>query len=333
MKQRTIKCPHCGQEIIINEEEILQHDKQDSRKCSNKTLTFIILFLIATAICVTGAFFYHQTETEKEYRAYEYAIGSHDPLVLQNYLNTYQEAPSEHIDSIRQHLLVIQQMEQEWSNALVSRSESMMKQYLERYPDSPHKKEAECIIDSIDWINVTTANTEDAYNSYMEEHPNGQHLDEAHVAIGLLKDKSVTPIEAQMVKGIFRSFFQAVNARNEEGMLKVVCLPLNSFLNKQGAGKEELVTFMNKQWKENVANMNWHICDDDYQIEKKESVIDNASDKAVEGKEFEYSVLFTAVQRTDMKEPKTTRETTYHIKGHINAQGLITELNLSRVQK
>ena len=58
--------------------------------------------------------------------------------MLQNYLDTYNDAPVEHRDSIMSHLEVLKRVDLDWTNAVVSN------------PNSIHSVEAKIKIDSLD---------------------------------------------------------------------------------------------------------------------------------------------------------------------------------------
>ncbi len=49
-------------------------------------------------------YFYDNANRNKEMEAYEYAMQSSDPMVLQSYLDTYKDADEAHRDSIMAHL-------------------------------------------------------------------------------------------------------------------------------------------------------------------------------------------------------------------------------------
>ena len=68
--------------------------------------------------------FYRNAQGDKEEAAYEYALSSNDPQVLQNYLDTYTDAPEAHRDSISAHLEYFAQLDRDWTNVVVSGSKS-----------------------------------------------------------------------------------------------------------------------------------------------------------------------------------------------------------------
>ena len=129
----------------------INDEKEPNTSSKNKmriVLISLIVAVVAVAICYA---FYSNAQSNKESEAYEYAMTSSDPMVLQSYLDTYKDAPEAHIDSIQAHLTLIKQMGQDWTNAVVTGTKSALQQYLEQHPDSPFKALAMIKLDSIDW--------------------------------------------------------------------------------------------------------------------------------------------------------------------------------------
>ena len=100
-------------------------------------------------------------------------------LVLRNYLFSYPEAPQAHRDSILARLDMLDQEEDVWAEAIVSRTRSKLQAYIDRYPNSVHRPEVLFCLDSIDWVSATTADSEEAYADYISKHADGEHIDEA----------------------------------------------------------------------------------------------------------------------------------------------------------
>lgn len=125
------------------------------KKKSNRGV-IIISLIFAFLVCGIFYYFYDSANKNKELEAYEYAMQSSDPMVLQSYLDTYKDADEAHRDSIMAHLELLKQTDQDWTNAVVSGSKEALQAYLDKYPDSPHKQEVLNKIDSIDW-NVAKA--------------------------------------------------------------------------------------------------------------------------------------------------------------------------------
>ena len=238
---------------------------QEPQKKKNTRSIFIISFIFAVLACGIMYYFYDSANRNKEMEAYEYAMQSSDPMVLQSYLDTYKDADEAHRDSIMAHLDLLKQNDQDWTNAVVSGSKEALEAYLQKYPNSLHKQEALLKIDSLDWNVAKAADTADAYQAYLDAHVDGTHIEEAENALKKVKSRDLQPEEKQMVSGLFRQFFQSINSHNVDGLTATCEDILSSLLGKNSATKADVVTFMDKLYKDNVANMNWHI-NNDYQI-------------------------------------------------------------------
>ena len=170
---------------------------------------------------------------------------SDDPTVLQTYLDTNPDAPEAHRDSIEARLESLKQTDIDWTNAVVSGSRTALEDYLTKHPDSEHKAEALHKIDSLDWIDATNGNSEQSYTAYLNEHANGEYVDQANNALKALKAKTVQPEEKTMVSATFRHFFQAINAKNEDGLTATVAPLMTNFLGKTDATRADVAVFRN----------------------------------------------------------------------------------------
>ncbi|SUB79243.1 Predicted membrane protein [Segatella buccae] len=281
----------------------------------------IAAFIIALAICGVCFYFYNQAKDNKEHEAYEYAMTSNDPMVLQSYLDTYRaDAPEEHIDSIQSHLAMLRQQDQEWTNVLVSGSKAALEDYLAKHPDTPHRGEINNKLDSLDWVDAQRQNTVDAYQEYLNSHPEGAHIDEAAENIKKVKSKEVQPEERARLNDLFRKFFQSINSRNEDRLTDQVEDVLASFLGKDGATKSDVISFMHKIYKEDVTNMNWHLAND-YTIQKREVGED----------EYEYQVQFSAKQNVEYSDASKNSETRYKITATVSPQMKISSFNMVKI--
>ena len=291
---------------------------EPEKKKSNRSI-LIISLIFAVLVCGIMYYFYDNANRAKEQEAYEYAMQSTDPMVLQSYLDTYKDADEAHRDSIMAHLEQLKQTDQDWTNAVVSGSKEALETYLQKYPNSPHKQEAWDKIDSIDWNVAKNADNADAYQLYLDTHTDGAHIEEAENALKKVKSRDLQPEEKQMINGIFRQFFQSINSRNADGLTATCEDILSSLLGKSTATKADVVTFMDKLYKEDVANMNWHI-NNDYQIKKRE----------VGDGEYEYQVQFSARQDID-KTDGSKQGNLFKINGVVSPDGKISSFNMAKV--
>ncbi len=285
---------------------------------SNRSI-IIFSFIFAAIVCGIMYYFYDSANKNKEEEAYEYAMQSTDPMVLQSYLDTYKDTNQAHIDSIQAHLTLLKQGDMDWTNALVSGSKEALEAYLQKYPNSPHKQEVNNKIDSIDWAFAKNQDTADGYQAYLSAHADGSHIEEAENALKKVNGRDLQPEEKQMVSSIFRKFFQSINSHNSSRLTDTCEDVLASLLGKSSATKADVVTFMEKLYKDDVVNMNWHI-NNDYQIKKRE-VGDN---------EYEYQVQFSARQDLDLNDG-SKKEHLFKINGVVSPAGKVSSFNMSKV--
>ncbi len=348
---RVISCPQCGEVYFSDQHECPRchhanatpaaqteneqvHERSASQQSASATAqpqatpnipktgrrtTLIVSLTIALLACAVSFYFYTHAQKDQEQEAYEFALDSNDPIILQDYLDRYRDASPAHRDSVQVRLTRLQQIDIEWTNTLVSNSKSALEQYLQRHPDTPHREEAMYKIDSLDWIVASGINTADAYRSYLEDHPNGRYADQVKDAVKQLNAQTVQPEERQLISTIFRQFFESINAKDEDELTNTVNSVLTSFLGKSDASKNDVVTFLHKLYNDNVASMTWRTLND-YKIDKKEIGQD----------EYEYTVNFSANQEVEHKDD--TRTTShYRIKAKVNPDGKITEFNMTRI--
>lgn len=285
-------------------------------------LTIALISVVALLFIGLGAYFFFGSSGNKEQQAYEYALNSNDPAVLESYLNNYRDADPMHRDKISQQLAQLKQSELDWTNTMVSGSKTALADFLSKYPNSTHKAEAERKIDSLDWLVAKKANTAEAYNLYVTEHPNGVYIDEANSSLNVAKTKNITPKEKEMLALVFRSVFRSINDRDDEGLTSNFSDFLSSFLGKSNASKSDVIAFLNKIYKDDITAMEWR-ANNDMKITKREIGID----------EYEYSVDFSAKQKIEREDEGQETEANYRIKAKVNPDGKITELNMVKVIK
>ena len=287
------------------------------KKNHNALIAAVILAIVLCGVCF---YFYNDAKTSKEEEAYEYAMKSDDPLVLQTYLDNYKDAPEAHIDSIQAHLDALKQIDADWTNAVVSGSKQALLDYLTKHPDSEHKAEAQHKIDSIDWAFAANANTMDELQAYLDEHPNGEHVDQANSAIQKLKVKTVQPEEKVMVTASLRHFFQAVNANDEAALQASVAPVMSNFLGKADATKADAAVFLQKIYKDDITGMTWKL-GNDAKIDKREVGQD----------EYEYTVNISATQDIQRTDPTKPKHCTFKIKAKISPDGLISAMSMTQI--
>ena len=180
--------------------------------------TLVVALVVALGVLFIGYYFYQHTQQQNELYAYENALQSGEPAVLQNFLDIYTEAPQAHRDSIAAHLEQLKLIDLEWQNAANSKSKTALLRYVQLHPESVHVTEAKLIIDSLDWINAANINTLESYKNYMETHSDGLHYDDAKMNFDKLSNRIVTPADEQMISQLFTNYFNSL-ARDDEGGL------------------------------------------------------------------------------------------------------------------
>ena len=151
----------------------------------------IIGFVLALIIVLLGIYYAQKTQMENELRAYENAMMSNEPAVLQNFLDMYIEAPVAHRDSIKVHLQALMKIDRDWENARISQSKKDLQLFIDRNPDNVHVREARQMIDSLDFETAKMMDTMESYKKYMEDHEQGFYYDEAKSAYDRLEEEMV----------------------------------------------------------------------------------------------------------------------------------------------
>ena len=251
------------------------------KKKSNRGV-IIISLIFAFLVCGIFYYFYDSANKNKELEAYEYAMQSSDPMVLQSYLDTYKDADEAHRDSIMAHLELLKQTDQDWTNAVVSGSK-------------------------------------EALQAYLAAHANGSHIEEAENAMKKAKSRDLQPEEKDMVSSLFRHFFQSINTRDADGLQASCEDILSSLLGKNSATKADVVTFMNKLYKEDVTNLNWFLTND-YKIKKRE----------VGDEDYEYQVQFSAREEVQLTDG-TKKTNHFKINATVSPDGKVSAFNMSKI--
>lgn len=340
---RIIHCPNCGHVYFSNQAECpachhptprqsaqtpppvpagkgsasTPQQPSKSKGCRGKTV-FIVSLVIALLICGSMYFFYNQAQNSKEQEEYETALGSTDPQVLQQYLDDYSGVNSAHTDSIQAHLQRLRQSDQDYANALATNSKTALQQYLETHPATTHRGEILNKIDSLDWAFASSENTQEAYQAYLDEHGDGLHVAEARDKVSQLDATTVKPEEKQKVQSALRSFFQAINSKNESKLRNSVSMVLDSFLGKTDATQDDVVEYMNMIYKSDVKNLNFHL-----------GTLTSIEKHDVGGETFEYEVKFPAKQVTETIAGEEVDQ--YRITAVVDSNGKISSMSMKRL--
>ena len=181
-------------DIVPEIPEIAQPEEpvKEKKGGGHKVLWSSILvgFVIALIIVFLGIYFYQKTQQENEQRAYENAMMSTEPAVLQNFLDMYVDATMAHRDSIKAQLEALKKIDRDWENAVASKSKAALQLFIDRNPGNIHLPEARLIIDSLDFDAAKLENTMEGYQKYMDTHQQGNYYDEAANAYDQLKEEA-----------------------------------------------------------------------------------------------------------------------------------------------
>ena len=297
-------------------DENLKTPRNSSR--NNKIIIGAVVAIVTVVIGI-GCYFYYSIQSDKDLQAYNYAMASNDPQVLQSYLDQYSDAPEAHLDSIQSHLDLIKKTQQDWTNVMISNSKSALEDYIAQHPDSPYKAIAIHKIDSIDWQTAQQQNTVEALELYIEQHSDGEHVEDANQMINSLNSKTIQPEERLMVNSIYGGFLKSLGDKDEEALTSFVNPLLTNFLGKTNATRSDVVTFMHKIYKSDVKSMAWKSLGD-YTINKKN----------VGANQYEYSVAFSAIQ-TIVGQDDNATEVRYKITSTLNNEGRISDFNMIRL--
>ena len=354
---KVTKCPECG-EVVFNDQplcpnchcpleqknvnqsatidvsatgngrgattaaNIEQNQEQEEKAQKKKSLTpWIVAFVLALCIVFVGLYFYKTTQVKNELEAYENAMLSNEPAVLQNYLDVYNDAPIEHRDSISSHLEMLKKVDADWNNALVNNSKTALLRYMQLHPNSIHNVEAKIKIDSLDWIDATQKNTSEAYQKYMSDHPEGMYIDQAHDAYAQMDAKKVNADDKAKMSSVFTTFFNALGQNDEATLTSCVDNILTSFLHKANATKTDVIGYMHKLHQDpDVVKVDFRM-NNDWKIEKSDDGTGN----------YTYTVNFSVDQNIHHNDENDKSFNTFKVSARVSAEDKITELNMQRI--
>lgn len=311
----------------VQQEPVEVDNEQETKKKPSRhgwLATLIVALVIALGVSFVGYYFYQHTQEQNEQYAYENAMQSSEPAVLQNFLDIYTTAPQAHRDSVMAHMEQLKLIDMEWQNAVRSQSKVALLKYMQLHPQSVHVTEAKLLIDSLDWIQAANLNTLESYKSYMEAHIDGLHYDDAKMNYDKLNDRMVTPQEEQMISSLFNTYFNSLAKEDEPGLLSTLNTVIRTFFNRQNVTKADVIQYMKKLHEaEDISSMNF-LMNNDWKIDKIENI---------DTGEVEYSVTFSVDQRIDRSDPNQERLATYKVSAKVTPEGKIVDMNMKKVVK
>jgi hypothetical protein len=177
--------------VPVNRGEPEAASVEEKPKNGHKGLwsALIVAFVLALILVFLGIYYYQKTQIQNEQRAYENAMMSREPAVLQNFLDMYIDASVAHRDSIKVHLEALKKIDRDWDNARISESKKTLQLFIERNPDNIHVREAQLLIDSLDFITAKIGNSLESFKKYMEEHEQGYYYDEAKMEYDKMEEE------------------------------------------------------------------------------------------------------------------------------------------------
>lgn len=308
------------QQNVSETSETTQEDEPQKR---NKGLIWILSFIIALVVCIIAYMIWSNAADEKlEAQRYEEAMLSTNIQDLKDYLVQFNDAPQEHRDSVNARLVLLTQEDADWSNALASGSKKSLAEFIKSHPGSLHKGEAENLIDSIDFSIAKSKGTADAYAEYLKLHPDSRRAAEAQEFLDNKKATEVTTEESEMARDVCKRFLQAINSKDEAKLLTTVNDVMSSFVGQHNVSKQAAVDFMNKLYKEDITNMNWHILND-FKVEKNVEGSDDAAN---------LTAHFSAEQKIERTDESKETFAKYTITAEITPDKKITKLSLRKQQ-
>ena len=201
-------CPNCHHSLsrpVVVEPKSVRYENTNTHKTQQFVLgnttsetpkkkrhpvaiAFIVALVASLTVVFLGMYLMNKMDQQNETDAYERAVISGEPLILQDYLLRYPQAPRERRDSVEKVLARLQEIELDWQNAYASKSRSKLMTFIEKYPQNKHVKEARLTVDSLDWVQACEKNSMDSYEAYLKAYSNqGEHSDEATMKIDEIK--------------------------------------------------------------------------------------------------------------------------------------------------
>ena len=297
-------------------EDVSQESTGKSAK--SRIMPFFVSLAIASIVGAVSIYFYKESKGSKEQQAYGLALNSNDTLSMSNFLASYSDAPSAHIDSIRSRLDYIRQGERDWDSLQIHKTHEMAATYVDRYPNMSHYAQAVVLLDSIDWADAVQLNTTTAYKNYLAAHQDGKHVGEAREKMFAGNMDVIAPEERQIISSLVQRFFQSIND-NDAGQFKSCLSPtLVSFMGTDHPSADEAAGWMKRQHGESVKSVSW-VSSGDYEIAKHKK--DNGS--------LEYVVKFSAKQ--DLVKGDKSSSDRYKISSTVNPDGKMTSLGMVKI--
>ncbi len=173
--------------------------REDGKK--NRHVGFVVFgsaLVFSLALVFLGLYMMQKMDTQNEIDAFERAVSSNEPLILNDYLLRYKDAPLERRDSVEAMLKRLKKVEKEWDSVYSSKNRNKIAAFIEKYPTNMHVKEAKLMLDSLDWAKAAELNTVASYEAYLKNYANqGDHSDEATMKMNEIKTRQEAEEQAR----------------------------------------------------------------------------------------------------------------------------------------
>lgn len=315
-------CTNCRQAYFTSDKECPQcNPKRKKQNTTNRKpwhSAVMIAAVFAALIIATTLYFNKEKTRSKENNAYELAVRSDDPRLMENFLNNFPNATPEHIAAIQKKLQLVNSIQDEWTKARQSKSKSDLQNFLTKYPNTTHKAEIQNLIDSIDWAETEKSNTIDAYQQYLEEHPYSNHAPIARENIKKINTQTVQPEERTAIDNLLTNFFRSINSRSEEALTATLSPNMTSFNNIAAPTQEDVLQWMRRQYKEEGTHILWRL-NHQLNIQKRE-IGDNA---------YEYTVKLNGTE--EIKNNLQNSTNNYNITAIVSPDHKISSIIINKI--
>ena len=174
--------------------------------------------VFSLALVFLGIYMMQKMDTQNEIDAFERAVSSNEPLILNDYLLRYKDAPLDRRDSVETMLKRLKKVEKEWDSVYSSKNRNKIAAFIEKYPTNMHVKEARLTLDSLDWAKAAEQNTVASYEAYLKNYANqGDHSDEATMKMEEIKTRQAAEEQARKdsIAAVEDSIYKANKGRKQ----------------------------------------------------------------------------------------------------------------------
>ena len=299
-------------------DEDFETESRGKKSLKRRVAPYLVSVVMAAIVGAVSIYFYKESKQAKEQQAYKLAMQSNDTIVMHGYLNTYGDAPTQHLDSVRSRIMYMQQSGRDWQTLMSNKTKDLTATFINSYPDSPHLFQATALLDSIDWAAAEALNTSAAYRLYMTEHAKGSHLAQARERVYGINLDTVEQEESKLVDEALGTFFTSVNENDGVALRDLLSDNVSSFMSTEHPTKAEVVGWMQRQHGESVKDLKWQPSE---QVE--------ITKRKLEGDKYEYVVRCNASQSMT-KDGKKQNER-FKVSATITSGGKLKSMDMIKV--